>query len=101
MTQSDITSTQSRLDGTYEERVQAAAFELAARRTGSSSPVGTYTPKGYWYPDDTTERQPCCRSHLPRQQFPQAVKKHCLGVEHVANLFGVSARDVKSQARKP
>lgn len=84
---------------TVEERVVAAAREWVARKSGVSSPVGTYTPKGYWYPDDLVERRRCCRTHVPRQQFPQAVKKHCLGLGHIAHLFDVPADAVKVAAK--
>lgn len=81
--------------------VDAAARSWLARQCPNATehPAGAATPKGYWYPDDRLERQPCCRAHRPRQMYPRAIEAHCRGAEHIANLHEVPVNALRAAVK--
>lgn len=97
MTTSTTTETDPSDD--LDAAIHAATRELVARRNGTSTPAGRYTERGHWKQDDS-ERRECCRRHAPGQTYPQALRKHCLGAEHVARLFDVPVDAVRAAATR-
>lgn len=77
-----------------------AAMEYVAREAGISRPRGGCDRAGRWYPD-ADEEASCCRSiRLPSRRFPNSLFRHCLTTRHVAELYGVTADEIRSDIKR-
>lgn len=76
-----------------------AAFKIwVDRQTRKAHPDGTFDSAKRWEPSPA-EHCICCSSiRTPTRAWPFSLNKHCRGIEHVANLRGVHAEDIKSVA---
>ena len=75
--------------------VQQAAQEYNNRQSRVSHPAGTFDKAGRWYPSDN-EHCDCCDSiRGPSRAYPLSYNRHCRSRAHVANLYGVSAADLR------
>lgn len=86
------------------DRLQEAVDCFRARREREAHPDGEFTRPGgtLTWTIAETERQPCCASAKPsdlggNQRFVgHWLNQHCRTVEHVANLFGVAADELRA-----
>jgi len=83
----------------FDEKVIAAAQEYLRRQRREVNPAGKFDGGGRWYPAPDEVRDCCARIRPPSRRFPYSVLVHCRTAEHVANLFGVSAADVRRAAK--
>lgn len=84
----------------FDQSVINAATEYIKRQNRTSHPDGDFDNGGRWYPSDR-ETCSCCRKvRSPSRAWPYSYMTHCRTAGHVANLYGVSARDVKRAAKQ-
>lgn len=75
-----------------------AAF--IARKDRSQHPDGEFDNKRRWYPSNA-ERQSCCAAvRTPSAAYPFSLMVHCRTADHIANLYGVDAADIRRATRK-
>lgn len=80
--------------------ITKAAQEFINRRDRSAHPDGKTDKGGRWYPSES-ERCSCCSNvRSPSRAFPWSYMTHCRTAQHVANLFGVNASDLRKEARR-
>jgi len=78
--------------------VAAAAYRLRQGRL--AHPVGGWDDGHRWWPDET-EYRPCCASiRAPSRAWPWSLMTHCRTVLHVAALYGVEEKALRSAARR-
>lgn len=76
-----------------------ATREYLARQSRASHPDGRFDKGGRWFPSGS-EEQICCRSiRTPSRAWPNSLNKHCRSIDHVANLFGVDAKELRRATR--
>lgn len=96
-------STVAHTDRDTTDRLVGAVTEYRARATGTHVPDGAYI-HGSWSPSPT-ETRPCCAHHRPTNQpyapsqYPESARHHCLGMRHVAALYGVRVQDLRRALR--
>lgn len=79
---------------------QTAAKKFIARQNRTEHPDGEFDNGGRWYPSDA-EHQRCCNAvRSPSRAWPYSYLVHCRTAEHIANLTGVPAKDIKREANK-
>lgn len=80
--------------------LERAARTFIARRDRTAHPAGSFDKAGRWYPSES-ETCACCSSvRSPSRSFPYSYMTHCRTMAHVANLFGVSATDLRKEVRR-
>ena len=81
------------------QAMSRAVSTYLSRKDRRAHPDGTFDRAGRWYPSDE-EYQSCCdKIRGPTRAFPYSYMTHCRTVEHVANLCGVDARDLRQRVR--
>ncbi|MHB1701716.1 MAG: hypothetical protein ACYCSN_16615 [Acidobacteriaceae bacterium] len=89
---------------TFAANLEAATLTRAAReyldrKARISHPEGARDSAGRWYPSKA-EWQDCCdKVRDPSRNWPWSLLTHCGSAEHVAELFGVDAADLRRVAR--
>ena len=79
--------------------LHAAAKTYLARHDRVEHPAGGFDRAGRWVPS-AIERQDCCECiRTPSRAYPYSLMLHCRSAEHVANLFGVTPRELRRAAR--
>jgi hypothetical protein len=65
-------------------------------------PKGSYTPGTRIWVPDPEEVRPCCRRFLRRvsRAYPEVVYNHCKSVEHLAQRYNVSPKELRQALRK-
>lgn len=77
------------------ENVQNAVNEYINRQERITHPIGVFDNGGRWYPGED-EEQACCKSiRHPSRAYPYSKMNHCRTITHVANLFGVTVKDIR------
>lgn len=92
----------------HEDRLAQAVACYRARRDRTEHPKGDFTGsrRDRAWKIDPAERRPCCASATPsdlggNQKFVgHWLNSHCRSIEHVANLFGVSADDLRAALKE-
>lgn len=80
--------------------LERATDEYIARQSRASHPAGTFDKAGRFFLADS-ERSECCRSiRCPSRAWPYSEMVHGRTAEHVAELFGVDAREIRRLARQ-
>ena len=80
--------------------LERAARTFIARRDRTGHPDGNFDKAGRWYPSEA-ETCDCCSSvRSPSRAHPFSYMVHCRTMKHVANLFGVSVTDLRSEVRR-
>ena len=75
--------------------INDAMEEYLARQERRRHPDGTFDKKSRWYPSGK-EKQECCENiRGPSTAYPYSSMVHCRTVEHVANLYGLPAADLR------
>lgn len=81
------------------ETVVKAAKVFIARQNRRNHPDGEFDKQGRWYPSDG-ESCGCCSSvRSPSRAWPYSYMIHCRTAKHIANLYGVSERELKREAK--
>lgn len=81
-------------------QLENAAREYISRRDRTSHPTGKFDKQGRWYPVDA-ERCECCNAvRSPSKNYPYSYMTHCRTMGHVANLFGVSEKDLRKEVKR-
>lgn len=91
------------MDDTAERLAQSVAC-FRARRDRTEHPKGEFvgSRRDRAWKIDPSERRPCCTEATPsdlggNQKFiGHWLNKHCRTIEHVANLFGVTADELRA-----
>lgn len=84
-----------------ESILERATAEYLARQSRASHPAGKFDKAGRFFLADS-ERSECCRSiRCPSRAWPYSEMVHGRTAEHVAEMFGVDAREIRRLARHP
>lgn len=76
-------------------RLQQAAEEYLARQDRVRNPKGEFNAGNKWYPDPLEESRACCyHVRSPSHRWPYSLLTHCRSLPHVAELYGVDAKDL-------
>lgn len=80
--------------------IEAALNTWTRRNHGPERPDGrSSNTANRWYPTDQ-ERRPCCNAiRSPSRAWPWSLYRHCHSVQHIANLHGVSATELRRAIR--
>lgn len=77
------------------------AVECYRQRHDHKSPDGRRDSGGRWYPSEH-EHQECCRNvRRPSAAYPWSLYHHCKTGGHIANLFGVTEKELRDAVKKP
>ncbi len=75
-------------------------FIARQERDSDEHPKGEFDTRGRWYPS-ITEKQPCCFNiRAPSGAYPYSLLVHCRTITHIANLFNVPIKDLRSYVAK-
>jgi hypothetical protein len=81
-------------------KVREAAGEYLARQERRVHPKGKFDNGGRWYPADE-EMRDCCRGlRNPSIAYPYSYWNHCRSATHVAELYGVSRKELLAEVRE-
>lgn len=82
------------------EQVLKAAQEYLSRRDRITNPDGNFDKAGRWYPSES-EHCDCCKAiRGPSRAYPYSYMVHCRTAQHVANLYGVDAKELRKATRQ-
>lgn len=70
------------------------------RKARTAHPDGGFDSAGRWYPSASEKCSNCDSMRSPSRNYPYSLMTHCRSAEHVAELFGVDALELKRAARK-
>lgn len=80
--------------------LEIAVEELYKRQNRLKRISGKSDKQGRWYPDETERRQCCGEIRSPSKAYPWSLFKHCCGVVHVANYYGVDVSALRKAYNK-
>lgn len=87
-------------DSVRAENLEKAYILWDRRQRRLENPDGTFDNAGRWFPSPE-EHCPCCNAiRTPSRHWPYSLVKHCRSVQHVANLCGMSASDLRKEIRR-
>lgn len=75
--------------------LQNAVDAWIGRQERAIHPDGKFDSAKRWYPSDSEKRDCCKGIRNPSRSWPHSLNKHCRSVEHVANIFNVTASDLR------
>lgn len=75
--------------------MNAAIHCYYKRQERNEHPSGGFDNAGRWYPDEEEKCDCCYGLRAPSRAFPYPLMTHCRTINHVANLFGVDATQMK------
>jgi len=79
--------------------LREAADLFEARQSGADEPEGSWEDR-IWLPSDR-ERRACCAELVPdKLKDPQKLRNHCRTLLHVANLFNLDGRLLRTELRR-
>jgi len=73
-----------------------AVDEYLARQRRDRHPKGKFDSAGRWYPSNSEVRDCCERIRSPSRRWPYSLMLHCRTAKHVAALFNVSERTLRT-----
>ena len=80
--------------------LQTAVVTYRARQERREHPEGRRDNGGRWRPTEN-ERQECCNGvRSPTRAWPWSLMLHCRTAQHIANLYGVDASELRKAANK-
>ena len=80
---------------TKRERIQRAAECYAERKAGLKKPSGSVIKAQGWFPNDCEARDCCAEIAMPTPDDPETIYRHCHHMRHIAELFGVSVKEIQ------
>ena len=80
--------------------VEKAARTYINRQSRREHPDGKFDNGGRWYPSETGRCECCDHVRYPSRRWPYSLMLHCRTAKHIANLYGVSARELKREAKR-
>jgi len=75
---------------------EVAVDEYIARQRRHRHPKGKFDSAGRWYPSRSEVRGCCERIRSPSRRWPYSLMLHCRTAKHVAALFNVSERTLRT-----
>jgi hypothetical protein len=81
-------------------QIEQAAQEYQNRQDRTTHPDGKFDKGGRWYPSDEEECSCCLHIRQPSRRWPLSLNKHCRSMAHVANLYGVSDKELRKYNAK-
>jgi hypothetical protein len=81
-------------------KLESAIECYEARKARYQHPDGKFDKAGRWYPSASEEQSCCSGVRGPSRAYPYSYMTHCRSVEHIANLYGVDARELRKAVRK-
>ncbi len=83
-----------------DPRLQEALDCYRARQLRQEHPEGSFDKQGRWYPS-ADETRPCCYAiRFPSRAYRYSLLTHCRSIEHVAALYDVDSKALRSLARR-
>lgn len=70
----------------------------AARRRRIVHPYAWFDSAGRWYPTEKEYQDCCCQIRSPSRNWPYSLMLHCRTAKHIAQIFSVGQKEVRSQA---
>lgn len=80
--------------------LEAAAKEYIARAEHKSRPAGFKDRDRQWRPYLNEMRKCCSTIHYPSRHYSSSLYKHCLTYRHIANLFHVDVRALRTEVAR-
>lgn len=81
------------------EKLDQAVKTFIARQDRTAHPAGRTDNGGRWYPAEN-EKCTCCNMvRSPSREWPWSLMVHCRTTEHIANLYEVDVKELRSAIR--
>lgn len=80
-------------------KAQKAAQEYLNRKSRATHPSGRTDNGGRWLPSESEKCDCCDRIRTPSRAYPWSLMLHCRTAKHIANLYGVSEKELKAELK--
>ena len=78
-----------------KEKIEQTVQTYLNRKHRSEHPEGKFDKQMRWYPSEREKCECCEWIRQPSNAYPYSLLLHCRTMKHVANLYGITEKELK------